>query len=151
MEQELLLKFFEVNEVIKNEIKKQRVSEQNKDQKDKNMKLSLNSKNTLRILLESNEINQRTLAKKLNVTSQAMSEIVKKLEQLDYIERRNNKINNENIISITKNGKLRAQMFTQGLQIVCDKIFKEMTDEDREKLLDLLEKMNRVGDNNGHA
>ena len=151
MEQELLLKVFEVNELIKNEIKIQKTNDKDKLQKDKNMKISLNAKNALRILSQQDNINQRTLAKKLNITSQAMSEIIKKLEQANYIQKRNNKINNENIISITDEGIEKANMFTQRLDSVCDKVFKDMTTSDKDKLLELLEKMSRVGDIDEHA
>ena len=129
MEQELLFKFFEVNELIKNEIKHQTgLKNKNKDKNEKNKSLSLNAKNALRILADSKEINQRTLSKKLNITAQAMSEILKKLEQAQYIERKNNKINNENIILITEKGKEKAENFSKWFEVISNKVFIDMTE-----------------------
>lgn len=151
MNQELLLKFFEVNEFIKGELKKQKGSNKSrtdKNRSDKNMRLSLNSKNTLRILNETENINQRNLAKQLNITAQAMSEIIKNLEQAEFIEKRNNKINNENIISITEKGKEKAKSFNEWITVVYDKVFSNLTEKEKDLLFELLNKIYEGGDSN---
>ena len=146
MKQELILKFFEVNEFIRDELKKQKGNSKNKDKTKKDKKLSLNSKNTLRILMQSENINQRSLAKELNITAQAMSEIVKNLEQAEFIEKKNNKINNENIIYITQKGREKAEAFNEWISIVSDKVFLNLTEEEKIRFLEMLEKIKKGED-----
>ena len=149
MDMELLLKFFEVNELIKNEVKRQKGGDAK--HKKAGARLSMNAKNTLRILHNSEEINQRTLAKKLNISAQAMSEIIKNLEQGQYIERKNNRVNNENIISITNEGRKKAKMFIEWFSVVNEKVFSILNDDEKIVFDKLLDKIKEVNNTNEYA
>ncbi len=163
MDRELLMKFFQVSDFVTKEIKEQRRSDKGdpykKDEhhhsnKDKNHheddhkhshkhrdKLSLTAKNTLRILLTEDNINQRTISKKLNVTAQAMSETIKKLVDRGYVVKTNNKTNNENIITLTLEGREKAVFIDSLLNKVSENVFSMLTDEEKSNLVAILDKI----------
>ncbi len=161
MDKELLSKFLGASDYILSEMKSHRSERNCKNDREeqepkcddkhghhhrKREKLSLTAKNTLRLLLEHENINQRNLAKKLNVTAQSMSEIIKKLEHAELVEKVNNKINNENIISLTEKGKSRAKVIDELLSLVTKDIFSRFTEEEKITFSMLLDKIYREGE-----
>ena len=149
--EELLIHLIEKADFIRNELKEYRSRNQlnhtieagveiNKKPQSKRAKLSLTAKNALRELMKE-DMNQRNLSKKLNITAQAMSEIAKKLEQNGYINRTNNKINNENILSLTDKGIEKATMFDQNIKVTSEKVFTGLSEEEKLVLLELINKI----------
>lgn len=149
--EELLIHLIEKADFIRNELKEYRSRNQlnhiseagveiNKKPQSKRAKLSLTTKNALRELMKE-DMNQRNLSKKLNITAQAMSEIAKKLEQNGYINRTNNKINNENILSLTDKGIEKATMFDQNIKVTSEKVFTGLSEEEKLVLLELINKI----------
>ncbi len=167
MDKDLLIKFLEVYDFINREIKQERKKgkkhhdkehkcrdhhdkeHHDKEHHDKKHKerLSLTAINTLRLLIDSENINQRTLSKKLNVTAQAMSETIKKLFENGYVEKINNKVNNENIISLTEKGKERAIHFDKVINNVTEGIFANLEQDEKATLLNLLAKISVEDEN----
>ncbi len=168
MDRELLIKFFAVSDYITAEIKSHRIKStenehhckdkgckdecyHNHNKKeghnhDRKEKLSLTSKNTLRILLDLENVNQRTLAKHLNVAAQTMSDTIKKLEERGFVAKINNKINNENIIVLTENGKEKAIELNKIIDSATKNILSNLTEEEKETFLALLSKIYREGE-----
>ena len=145
MNEELLLKFLEAHARIKNEVKKHKSEKGNSAiHQSRETKLSLNAKYALRILYDSEEMNQRNLAKKLDVSAQAMSEMVKVMEQAGYVEKKKNRINNENMLFLTEAGSQRAVNFKEWIQVVNEKVFQDFTEEEKLLLERLLEKIKKV-------
>ncbi|MFI3128619.1 MAG: MarR family winged helix-turn-helix transcriptional regulator [Bacillota bacterium] len=150
---EVLEKFFSVNNGVQ-EYRKKRREEQLKlnlqksemVEKDVVEKLSPTSKNILILLLSFESMNQRTIAKSVDVSSQAVSETIKKLEQSECITKTIGAVNNENIISLTKKGVELAKTLKVRLERHADVVFENFTNSDLETLSRLLEKMKSTCD-----
>lgn len=139
MKKELLLKFLQVSGSIKIDMRQYGVDGKGRQ------KMSLATKNALLVLAKQGNINQRTLSKHLKVSAQAVSEIIKKLEQQELIERRKNKINNENIIIITEKGKEFTARFENVIDVVADNLFQNLSIEEQQILFILLNKVKGNG------
>lgn len=73
------------------------------------LKLSPVAQSGLCFLLKEGAMNQRTLAKRMNVSGQAVSELMKKFAEKKLITRESGEMNNANIISLTQEGIAVAQ------------------------------------------
>ncbi|MFI3114879.1 MAG: winged helix-turn-helix transcriptional regulator [Clostridia bacterium] len=109
-------------------------------------RLSPMAENTLRLLLKEGRMNQRAIAKKMEVSGQAISELMKKLEEKDYIKRQSGEFNNENIINLTIYGEERAKEAEKTMIELAQKVFVEFSEDEKEDLFFLLEKVeNKLG------
>lgn len=86
-------------------------------------------------------MNQRTIAKKMNVTGQAVSELMKKFQEKGLILRESGEQNNENIISLTPLGRERGEELQRRHRKLAQTLFQNFTSEERENFAYLLEKM----------
>lgn len=107
-------------------------------------KLSPVAQSALCLLSEKGSLNQRTIAKSLNVTGQAVSELVKKLAMHELIRKELGELNNENIITLTEKGAEKAQEINQKLQTMATELFVSFTQEEIDTLFNLLEKINEA-------
>lgn len=105
------------------------------------MKIHPSAKKLLCILLREKKMNQRNIANIMNITAQAVSEIIKKMEQREYIIKENGEINNENIISLTDKGVEVAQKIENENKEYAEKLFKDFSDEELKILHDLMGKV----------
>ncbi|MFI3206895.1 MAG: MarR family transcriptional regulator [Clostridia bacterium] len=104
-------------------------------------KLSHSHRNMVCLIGENKLINQRSIAKLMNISSQAVSETIKKLEQLDLIEKTIGTQNNENLIKLTEKGERRAALFSKHIKQHADEAFKNFTEDEKETFYNLLEKL----------
>lgn len=105
------------------------------------LRLPPSARNILLILLDDKKTNQRTLAKRMNITAQGVSDVMKKLEQNELILRERGEIYNENIIHLTEKGEKIAKDFDEKVKLRSENLFKDFTQDDLEKLQQLLEKL----------
>lgn len=145
---QVLAKFYNVNNQIQEyrirknkEIESLDQSEEKLSGHDDLKKYSGNARRTLIILMSEENINQRNIAKMLDISSQAVSETIKKLEQGGCVEKVAGVQNNENIIQITPLGKAIAEMFQEKIKVHAQYVFSDMTDEEIETFNNLLCKM----------
>lgn len=113
-----------------------------RDMKNYNVKLSPSARSLLYTLLEEDCLNQRTIAKKLNITAQGVSDIVKKLETLELIIKESGEVYNENFIKLTKNGRVLAKEIDKKADLYSKQFFENFTDEDISLFSELLDKIN---------
>lgn len=104
-------------------------------------KMSPVTQSALCLLAEKGSLNQRTIAKSLNVTGQAVSDLVKKLEVHELISKESGEHNNENIITLTEKGTAKAQEVNQKLQTMATELFASFTQEEMDTFSSLLEKI----------
>lgn len=151
MEQQLvLMKLLEVSGSIRQEQRGKRnrkegeehsKSEGHRGSESGRQKLSPVAQSALCLLAEQGSLNQRTMAKSLNVTGQAVSDLVKKLEAREMIAKEAGEHNNENIISLTEKGTAKAQEVSQKLQTMAAELFSSFTQEEMDVFSSLLEKI----------
>lgn len=113
-----------------------------RDMKNYDVKLSPSARSLLYTLLEEDCLNQRTIAKKLNITAQGVSDIVKKLETLELIIKESGEVYNENFIKLTKNGRVLAKEIDKKADLYSKQFFENFTDEDISLFSELLDKIN---------
>lgn len=135
---QILVKIFEVNESLK---KRPIESKEYQVEKDKVGRLPESAKSILCFLLQKDSINQRTIAKSLNISAQAVSEAMKKLEEKGYIIKINGEINNENLIMLTEPGKTLAMKFDYHIKLQAEDALAQFTIEEIEELYRLMEKI----------
>ncbi len=107
----------------------------------KHHKMSPVTKNILLWLIDEESLNQRSLAKRCKVTGQAVSESLKKMEEKELILRTQGEINNENIITLTEKGKVKALELRKKMQEKANKLFEDFSETELDTLLNLLEKL----------
>lgn len=105
------------------------------------------ARDVLCLLLKEGNLNQRTIAKIMKVTGQAVSELMKKLECKELITRKQGEWNNENIISLTPKGLETATQLQDKIQEMAECRFTNFTEEEMNNLFALLEKI----ENNAQA
>lgn len=110
---------------------------------DKLEKFSSNAKRILILLMQEENINQRSIAKQMDISSQAVSEVIKKLEQNGCVTKTAGAQNNENIISITDHGKDAAKEFKKRLSNHAELVFSNMTDKEIQVFQQLLCKIKK--------
>lgn len=97
--------------------------------------------NTMILLYHEGSMNQRTIAHRMNVTGQAVSEMMKKFEEHGLIVREAGELNNENIVSLTETGMEKGKEFQEKITKLAEKMFVQFTEEELITLSLLLEKM----------
>lgn len=120
-------------------------------EKDKEMRLPPAAKDILCTLLKVSEVNQRTLAKKLHITAQAVSEVVRKLEEKGLILKTEGALNNENKITLTPEGHSVAIVLDERIKRHAERLFANFTEEELRTFEALIEKLDaNQGDEEGH-
>ncbi|MFI3200615.1 MAG: winged helix-turn-helix transcriptional regulator [Eubacteriales bacterium] len=135
----VLEKFFQVAEQIKKE--KEKFGGVIEVELSKKTKLSASAKSILRLLLLEETVNQRTIAKTLHISSQAVSETIKKLELYGLVTKSSGTINNENFIMLTKLGEKMAIQLEERIKNHANEVFREFTKKEIEDLYVLLDKI----------
>ncbi|MFI3238588.1 MAG: MarR family transcriptional regulator [Lachnospiraceae bacterium] len=149
--QEQLMKMVEVLESIRPDGKR-RVKElmkQNKTEQEgenRKHKIHPSAKKLLCVLLREESMNQRNIASRMNLTAQAVSEILKKLEGRGFIRKEGGEINNENIVILTQTGEEIARKLEREMHEYAEQIFAGFTEEELKELETLLDKLylNRI-------
>lgn len=136
-----LLKIYQLSEKLKKNKGDTAPASRTPNEKAIVEKLSYSTKNLLRLLLTEESINQRTIAKIMSISSQAVSENIKKLEQLSLVEKIYGTQNNENIVSLTSTGRKIAINLDIGLKKHAEATFSALSDEEMETLNLLLNKI----------
>ncbi|MFI3326700.1 MAG: winged helix-turn-helix transcriptional regulator [Clostridia bacterium] len=113
-----------------------------KPEKDE-LRMQPSAKNVLLILLEEKNINQRTISKRLNITAQGVSDVIKKLENKELIVREKGEVYNENIITLTEKGMSVAKKLDEQSTASSQKLFENFSDDDLKKFEELLAKINK--------
>ncbi len=99
------------------------------------------TQNALYLLAEKGSLNQRNMANSLHVTGQAVSELLKKLEERELITKESGELNNENIISLTPKGAEIAKKVHDTMQGMSEEFFADFSQEEMETLYQLLLKV----------
>lgn len=135
----VLAKFYSVAEKLK---KERMNSHKNSGEMQAEIaRVSGSGRNILGRLLNNENINQRALSKLMNISAQAVSENLKKLEQGGYITRVDGAQNNENIIILTPSGREIAIELDWKIRNHAESVLANMDEEEIEILYKLLDKM----------
>lgn len=138
----VLIKFFEISEKLRKDKERNCVDNGYESSISENLgKVTITGRNILRLLKENNNVNQRTIAKSLNISSQAISENLKRLEQFGYIQRISGTQNNENIIVLTETGQKIAIFLDQRIREHSEQVLKNLTSDEIESLYNILRKL----------
>ncbi len=137
--QQQLMKMVEVLEMIRPDGKR-------REKEKRGHRIHPSAKRLLCILLHEESINQRNIANRINLTPQAVSEILKKLEGRELIRKQDGEINNENIVYLTEKGDEIAKGIEVEMQKYAEQIFLDFTEEELQELEHLLDKLyaNRI-------
>lgn len=100
-----------------------------------------NQRKILGIIKNNDNINQRQLAKLINLTPQAISKGLKKLETDNFIIRSNGNQKNEKLITLTKKGRQVASHLEKIIHHHADDIFIGFSDEEIEQFNFFLQKI----------
>lgn len=135
----VLLKFFNANRQI------QKYREENPPTKSEYNeiinKISGSGRDILCFLLNFEGTNQRNIAKNMDISSQAVSEMIKKLVNLELIQKVSGSQNNENIICLTDFGKIIAKRLDFAVKDHANHVFSNLNDEEIEQFSKLLDKI----------
>lgn len=104
-------------------------------------RLHPSGKKLLCILLQEEKLNQRNIAGMMNISAQAVSDLVKKMEHREFILKEQGEINNENMISLTEKGREVAQQADAEIKEHAEKLFQGFSEEEMETLQELVEKL----------
>lgn len=86
----------------------------------------------LRILLEKDGITQKELTERLRISSSSMGELLGKLEQSNYLERRSNTTDKRTFnIHLTESGRVAADNYNKIRDVVVQEWASDMSTEDR--------------------
>ena len=96
----------------------------------------------LRILAENDGLSQMELAEKLDIRPSSLGELVAKLEESGHVERRPNE-NDKRVMNVylTEKGREAVNAFVNPRQKAADEWCAGMSDEEKEQLSGLLDKM----------
>lgn len=147
IKEELLLKMMEAvgrgrRDDQKKKHKHHKESQENhRGQMKKHHKLSPVAENALYILYREGNMNQRTLASRLHVTGQAVSELMKKFEEKGFVLRQAGELNNENRVSLTERGEEKGKECVEKWSKRADFLFRNFNEDDLDSLSTLLDKM----------
>lgn len=102
--------------------------------------LGKSSKRIIWLLKRNGPLNQRQISKELNISPQAISEAVKKLETANFIiKERINK--NETQIKLTDLGEQHALIIKERIQKHADSLLSEFEDEELQVVIDFINKI----------
>lgn len=142
MEKDIVLaKFFQLTDKMKSHREAQRKLEDFSPENHLFIKIPHSGKNLLRVLLKNGSLNQRSIAKLMEISSQAVSESVKKLEQNELIIKTCGQQNNENIIELTEKGREIAIKLDKGIKKHAESLFAKLTEEETEQFYQILKKL----------
>jgi DNA-binding MarR family transcriptional regulator len=103
-------------------------------------------------LLEKGDLTQNQLAEIIDISAPSLSGSLDKLEKKALIKRTGNKDDKRsNIISLTNGGMSLAERFQRHKNQFEDKMFGNLTNEEKEQLANILEKMHANIDPDEHA
>ncbi len=110
---------------------------------DKLMELNLShsARKTLALLSREGPQNQRTMAQLLGISPQAVSEMVKKLLQVDCITKEQGKQKNENLISLTDSGADLGLLLREIIEFHANDFFSPLNQEELEQFHSILVKL----------
>lgn len=128
---QLLIKLHDISEILKRK----------KEMMHHCDNLSHTSKKIIGMLQENNNLNQRSIAKSINYSPQIVCRNINKLEEFGLIKKSTGLANNENIILLTEKGKNYAADLDEVLASDAENIFKDLTDQEVEKLDEVLNKI----------
>lgn len=100
-------------------------------------------RNLLRRLNEAESMNQRTLAKQMEISAQAVSEVIKKLVQAGFVIKECGAQNNENLITLTPAGKVVAEKLDYRIKEHAAEVLAPLTEKELVTLDGLLTKLIR--------
>ncbi len=158
MQQEILMEFLQLAEMLKTgkkhykkhghhkkeeEHRNHHEDSHKKGERKKGGRMSFATRMTLWLLFKHGSLNQRNIAKSMNISAQAVSEIIKKMLDKDFVHRESGELNNENIITLTEEGMLVAKKIDDRMKLLSDSIFKEFTAEEMDTFCFLLDKMQK--------
>lgn len=134
-----LHKILELTEYIKLEADKNRKHHQLKNHMIKS------SRRILFQLSTNGPINQRTLAKQLTLSPQAISEAVKKLEVDSFITK--DILTNETVIKLTPKGEQKSMLIKEHIQKHSESLFESFNEEELELFIKLTNKIMKKENN----
>lgn len=138
---QLLEKLFDVYEKMKSDQnKKIQYNTASSNDKEK-VKLSHSMRKLLVLVYHKKQINQRSIALEMSISSQAVSEMIKKLETKGFVEKTNGLQNNENYIVLTPSGCERAIFYEERIKNHADNLLSELSDEEIKTMYELLDKI----------
>lgn len=143
---EALVKFFKVWKIINKFREKKGISKDKEkvlkqsDEK-KTIKLSPAAKDMFSILLAEGSLNQRSVAKRTGISPQGVSDMIKKLELKGVLNEEHGAKYNENILTLTEEGKKIAIKIEEHKQQVAEDMFNGFTDEEIDIFYTLLQKV----------
>lgn len=105
------------------------------------LRLSHAARRSLVLLQQEGKQNQRTLAKSLDISPQAVSELVKKLLHHGCIIKEQGSQKNENLLSLSELGENYALHLKIAIEIHSEDFFKSFTEEDLQQFESLLDKL----------
>lgn len=98
-------------------------------------------RNLMRLLKDVESLNQRTLAKQLDISAQAVSEVIKKLVGAGFITKECGAQNNENLIALTPAGKQVAEKLDSRIKAHAAVVLAPLSEEELITLDALLSKL----------
>lgn len=85
---------------------------------------------------------QKELAERLDIRPQSLTDALVRIENLGYITRtRSEKDRREQVVHITASGRERSEMFHKTSAEITQRLFSNLTDEEKETLASLLAKI----------
>lgn len=138
---EVLGKLRDITDKIRKKHDKTKVIEDDPNSEFVKMNLPHSARKILHVLYLRGNLNQRTIAGRMNVSSQAVSEVISKLELNGLVSKSIGAQNNENIISITEKGKDLALKHDIYIRANADRVFTNFTDDEVDTFYELLSKM----------
>lgn len=109
-------------------------------------KMSPLAESTLCLLLREGSMNQSSIARKMNVSGQAISELMKKFDSRGLINRTSGEFNNANIITLTEEGEEKAKEYSAKVKEIAENLFSDFSDEELSIFTILLNKMKKNAD-----
>ncbi len=144
MEQYVVLgKFYEIsNRLKKNKSKSKETTGLSEDEvKLIDKDLQHGARRILHIVYLNPDINQRAIAAKVNVSSQAVSEAVGKLVNLNLMVKKSGAQNNENIIKLSEKGARIAEHINAVVKEHAGSVFADFSQDELDQFHSLLLKM----------
>ncbi len=145
--QDVLAKLFQVSEQLRMsrmQHRREREATETPAQKAESAtieRLPNSGRNLLRLLKDVESMNQRTLAKQMDISAQAVSEVIKKLVQCGYITKECGAQNNENLIALTAEGKVVAEKLDRRIKAHAAVVLAPLSEEELVSLDALLSKL----------
>lgn len=138
----LLLKLFDVYEKIRKDQEEHLKNAPHKPPFDhKKSQHSHSVRHLLMAIHKDDKLNQRTLASKMHISSQAVSELVKKLSQEGLVEKISGAQNNENYIVLTEKGLSIAKHLEERIEGHANALLGGLTEEEVDTMYGILDKI----------